>query len=219
MSAPRRPRVFLLSPARCDGERAKLLLNPAATFPLAVRLRDEGVAIGDVFSFLSGLYFRGKMAYSRRFVSRLRRVPPILVITTDRGLVPPETRVTRDDLVAFSRVDIAGGDERYLGPLHRDVGGLAAKMSPSTRVVLLGSIATGKYADVLLAALGERVLFPAAFVGRGDMSRGGLMLRHARSGVELDYVPVVGAVRRGTRPPKLERLPRAAQRADAEARP
>ena len=216
MSAPRRPHVFLLSPARCDGERAKLLLNLASTFPLAVKLRSEGVAIGDVFSFLSGLYFRGKMAYSRRFASRLRRVPPALVITTDRGLVTPDTSVTREDLLAFARVDIAGGDERYLRPLRRDVADLAARMSPSTRVVLLGSIATGKYADVLLSALGERVLFPAAFVGRGDMSRGGLMLRHARSGVELEYVPVLGAVRRGTRPPKLERLPR---RADGELRP
>lgn len=218
MSAPRRPRVFLLSPARCDGERAKLLLNPAATFPLAVKLRDEGVAIGDVFSFLSGLYFRGKLAYSRRFASRLRRVPPILVITTERGLVPPETRITRDDLVAFARVDIAGGDERYRAPLRRDVADLTARMSPSTRVVLLGSIATGKYADVLLAALGERVLFPSAFVGRGDMSRGGLMLRHARSGVELDYAPVLGAARRGSRPPKLERLPRVPRPVDGEAR-
>ncbi len=214
--AARPPRVFLLSPARCDGERAKLLLNPAATFPLAVRLRDEGVAIGDVFAFLSGLYFRGKLAYARAFASRLRRVPPILVITTDRGLVPPETRVTRDDLIAFSSVDLAGADERYLRPLKHDVDRLTREMSPRTSVVLLGSIATGKYADVLLVALGERVLFPASFVGRGDMSRGGLMLRHARSGVEMEYIPVIGAVRRGTRPPKLERLPR---RADGEARP
>ena len=192
------------------------MLNPAATFPLAVKLRDEGVAIGDVFSFLSGLYFRGKMAYARAFASRLRRAPPILVITTNRGLVPLETRVTRDDLVAFSSVDIAGADERYLGPLKRDVDRLARAMSPKTSVVLLGSIATGKYADVLLSALGERVLFPSAFVGRGDMSRGGLMLRHARSGVELEYVPVVGTVRRGARPPKLERLPR---RTEGEVRP
>jgi hypothetical protein len=35
------------------------------------------------------------------------------------------------------------------------------------------------------------------------MSRGGLMLRAAASGEELDYVPVAGAIRRGARPPRL----------------
>ena len=199
-------RVFLLSPARCDGERAKLLLNPGASFPLAVRLREgEGAPIGEVFSFLSGLYFRGKLTYARAFAQPPRRAAPILIITTDRGLVPPETVVRRDDLVRFAAVDIAGGDERYVAPLRRDVAALADSAPKSTRVVLLGSIATGKYVDVLLHAFGERLLFPADFVGRGDMSRGGLLLRRAREGPELDYIPIVGAVRRGSRPPKLER--------------
>jgi hypothetical protein len=35
------------------------------------------------------------------------------------------------------------------------------------------------------------------------MSRGGLLLRCARAGEELTYVPVQGAVRHGPRPPKL----------------
>ena len=65
--------------------------------------------------------------------------------------------------------------------------------------------------DVLLDAFGERLVFPIAFVGRGDMSRGGLLLRHAREGRELEYVPVRGAVRHGQRPPKLEPLGRRAQ--------
>ena len=205
--------VFILSPARVDGERAKLLLNPAARFPFATALREPpGLAIGDVFSFLSSLYFRGKLAYARRFASRLRRVPPILVITTDRGLVTPQTPITRDDLVAFSRVDIAAADERYVAPLRRDVERLADTAAHSTKVVLLGSIATGKYVDILSSAFGRRLLFPAAFVGRGDMSRGGMLLRHAREGRPLDYVPIEGAVRRGSRPPKLAPLPR--RRAD-----
>jgi hypothetical protein len=199
--------VFILSPARCDGERAKLLLGGTASFPLAVALREQpGVEIGEVFSFLSALYFRGKLTYARAFASRLRTAPPILVVTTDRGLVPPETRITRDDLAAFAGVDIAAGGERYLGPLRRDVASLATKIGGQTRVVLLGSIATGKYIDVLLAAFGKRLVFPSVFVGRGDMSRGGLLLRHAREGVPLEYTPVEGAVRRGTRPPKLERV-------------
>jgi hypothetical protein len=199
--------VFILSPARCDGERAKLLLSGTASFPLATALRTPpGVAIGDVFSFLSALYFRGKLTYARTFASRLRSAPPILIVTTDRGLVPPDTRITRDDLAAFATVDIATGGERYLGPLRRDVTALAATVRRTTRIVLLGSIATGKYVDVLLEAFGSRLVFPSEFVGRGDMSRGGLLLRHARSGTPMEYTPVAGAVRRGRRPPKLERI-------------
>jgi hypothetical protein len=199
--------VFILSPARCDGERAKLLLSGAATFPLAVALREgPGAEIGEVFSFLSALYFRGKLTYARTFASRLRTAPPILIVTTDRGLVPPETRITLDDLRAFAGVDIVTGGERYLGPLRRDVSALASALRRDTRTVLLGSIATGKYVDVFLESFGPRLVFPSEFVGRGDMSRGGLLLRHAREGVPLDYTPVEGAVRRGKRPPKLERI-------------
>ena len=199
--------VFVLSPARCDGERAKLLLGDTASFPLATALRHApGVPIGEVFSFLSALYFRGKLSYARTFASRLRTAPPILIVTTDRGLVPPETLITRDDLAAFARVDIATGGERYLGPLRRDIAALAANVRRTTRIVLLGSIATGKYVDVLLDAFGARLVFPTEFVGRGDMSRGGLLLRHARSGSPMHYTPVAGAVRRGRRPPKLERV-------------
>lgn len=196
-------RIFLLSPARCDGQRAKLLLNPRAQFPLACALRGEagsreGVELGEVFSFLSGLYFRGKLAYARVFAQL-----GALVITTERGLVPPDTRVRADDLCAFAEVDIATGDARYLEPLRRDVGALRNRLAATDQVVLLGSIATGKYADVLLDALGDRLLFPREFVGRGDMSRGGLLLRHAREGRELEYIPIAGAVRHGARPPKL----------------
>lgn len=199
-------RIFLLSPARCDGERAKLILNPRAEFPLARALREPGgVELGEVFSFLSGLYFRGKLAYARAFARAPEPNPGTLVITTERGLVPPATRITRDDLCAFAEVDIGGGDERYLGPLRRDVGQLATAL-PDAEVVLLGSIATGKYVDTLLGALGERVVFPGEFVGRGDMSRGGLLLRQVREGRELAYVPVAGAVRHGARPPKLAPL-------------
>jgi hypothetical protein len=38
------------------------------------------------------------------------------------------------------------------------------------------------------------------------MSRGGLMLRCAREGVELSYVPIRGAALHGVRPPKLPKL-------------
>ena len=70
-------------------------------------------------------------------------------------------------------------------------------------MVLLGSIATGKYVDVLLDVVGERLLFPAEFVGRGDMSRGALLLRAARTDAELIYATVAGTVRRGPRAGKV----------------
>ena len=70
-------------------------------------------------------------------------------------------------------------------------------------MVLLGSIASAKYVDLLTGVFGARLKFPIDFVGRSDMSRGGLLLRCARSGAELPYVPVEGAVRHGPRPPKL----------------
>jgi len=170
-------RVFLLSPARCDGKRAKMLLNPAATFELARRVRaPEGAPIGEVFSFLSGLYFRGKLAYATAF-----GVPAAgFVITTDRGLVRPETPITRDDLLAFSNVDLATAGERYVAPLRRHAEELAARIGDEALVVLLGSIATGKYCDTLTAVFGRRLVFPSTFVGRGDMSRGGLLLRNHR---------------------------------------
>jgi hypothetical protein len=79
-------------------------------------------------------------------------------------------------------------------------------VGPECEVVLLGSIASGKYVELLQPIFGNQLLFPPAFVGRGDMSRGGLMLRCAAAGMELDYTPIAGAVRRGTRPPKLAPL-------------
>jgi hypothetical protein len=193
--------VFLLSPARVDGRRAQILFNPKATFDLAVRLRsDQGVPIGEVFSFLSGLYFRGKLAYATRF-----NAAATFVITTDRGLTTPDTRIRLDDLRAFGAVDIAAADDRFTNPLRRDAERILRDLTSDACVVLLGSIATGKYADVLTSVFGERLLFPTDFVGRGDMSRGGLLLRCVDEARELAYQPVVGAVRRGSRPPKLER--------------
>jgi len=183
-----------------------MLFNDRASFSLAMRLRTaEGAELGEVFSFLSKLYFRGKLTYARAFASA-DVTPPILVITPDRGLAPPESRVTVDDLRGFSGIDIATGDERYIAPLLRDIAALATRIPADARLVLLGSIATGKYVDALLSTFGPRLVFPRDFVGRGDMSRGGLLLRSAREGNELEYVPVEGAQRTGKRPPKLEPL-------------
>ena len=81
-----------------------------------------------------------------------------------------------------------------------------ARWKREAEVVLLGSIASAKYVDLLTAVLGPRLLFPSDFVGRGDMSRGGLMLRCVQERRELPYVPLVGAQRRGSRPARLPPL-------------
>jgi hypothetical protein len=195
-------RTFVLSPAFCGGERAKLLFNPAAAFPLAVRLRAGGVPIGELFAFLSGLYFRGKLAYAHAFTRPPRGVPGALVITPTRGLIDPDTLLTLDDMREFAEENIASQSERFLEPLARDATSLAAS-SGSAPVILLGSIATDKYVGTLAAAFGDRLHFPEDFVGRGDMSRGGLLLRSVRESKELSYIQVSGAARRGSRPPKL----------------
>jgi hypothetical protein len=211
------PVVFLLSPASCHGRRAEIILSERASFELAVRLRShDGAPLGDVFSFLSGLYFRGKLAYARRFASVPDRAGAaaaggIFVITPNAGLRPPETMVTVADLRAFAGVDISAGNPAYRRPLERSAEALAADLGTECPVVLLGSVASPKYVEVLESIFGERLLFPQEFVGRGDMSRGGLMLRCAAGGEPMTCVPVAGAVRRGVRPPKLDpatRVPR-----------
>ena len=199
-------RIFLLSPASCRGRRAQILLRDQAIFDLAVRLRaGSGATVGEAFTFLSGLYFRGKLAYGSAFGRRPAGAGAgALIITPSRGLIAPDTPADLELLREFAAVDVALDEPRYRGPLARDVAALAATLGPDDRVVLLGSIATGKYVDVLAPPLGDRLLFPGDFVGRGDMSRGGLMLRCVDAGRELDYVIATGAVRHGARPPKLE---------------
>ena len=196
-------RIFLLSPAHCGGKRAAILLNERAAFPLALRLRSPGISLGEAFSFLSGLYFRGKLTYAAHFARAPEGQAGVQVITTDRGLLPPDTMIGTRDLREFGTVDIRADRPEYLTPLRRDLRRL--EELDDLEVVLLGSVATGKYVDVLLEMLGERLLFPVEFVGRGDMSRGGLLLRAAEAGKELTYQPVAGAIRHGPRPPKLAR--------------
>jgi hypothetical protein len=197
-------RVFLLSPAYAGGERARMVMSERAQFDLARRLRsNRGATIAEVFTFLSGLYFRGKIAYANVFARPFARSSGVFVITPTRGLVEAQSRINLAGLLEFAEVDIDENDPRYREPLERDVKALARKLSERSDVILLGSIATGKYVDVLLEHFQERLRFPADFVGRGDMSRGGLMLRCAAEGQELEYRSVAGAVLNGKRPPKL----------------
>jgi hypothetical protein len=199
--------IFLLSPANCGGNRARIVLSDRATFDLAVRLRTQGASLGEVFSFMSGLYFRGKLAYARAFGRAAEGADAesggVFVITPNAGLRSPDTVVTADAVRGFAGVDISLDNPKYRRPLERSARTLAAE-DGDTPVVLLGSIASPKYVDVLQRIFGDRLLFPQEFVGRGDMSRGGLLLRCAAAGQELTYVAVAGATRNGVRPPKLD---------------
>ena len=203
-------RIFLLSPANCGGLRAQMVMAPEAQFPLARQLRsDEGVPLGDVFSFVSGLYFRGKLAYARRFARPPDPVDEgtaggVLVITPNAGLRAADVRITVDSMRAFAAEDVDLRNATYRAPLEAGAQAVLDAIGSDCEVVLLGSIASGKYVDLLLPIFGDQLLFPPAFVGRGDMSRGGLMLRCVMAGLELDYAPIRGAVRHGQRPPKLE---------------
>jgi hypothetical protein len=173
-----------------------MLMNPASKMELAQRLHGGALTLGEAFAFMSGLYFRGKLAYAQHFPGA------VLVITPTRGLQPPETLVTPKLLKEFARVDVDSDDRRYRKPLDRDLQRLRTQLGLDTRVVLLGSIATGKYVDALTAALGPRLHYPASFVGRGDMSRGGLLLRCVTANEELEYAPLTpSAPRHGARPP------------------
>ena len=190
-------RVFVLSPARSSGRRAQLLTRPEASFELARQVRIGDAKLGDVFTFCSGLYFRGKLAYGQHFAQPPDAVAGVQVITPTRGLVSPETRLGIEDLREFVSVAVAADESRFTRPLQRSAEVLAAT---SCEVILLGSIATGKYVDCLLPIFAQRLLFPSEFVGRGDMSRGALLLSCVAQNTELNYVPLMGAVRRGQRP-------------------
>jgi hypothetical protein len=196
-------RVFLLSPARLDGRRSTILVRPPAKFELAERLHRGEATIGEVYSFISGLYFRGKVAYAGAFGAAPEGGTSSLIIVPGAGLIPLETTVSVERVREFAGISIERDYDVYRATLQHDARLLEERSGPACRFILLGSIASGKYTAPLLEVFGDRLMFPADFVGRGDMSRGGLMLRSAQTGVELEYKPVAGALLRGSRPPKL----------------
>jgi hypothetical protein len=198
-------RIFLLSPANLHGQRGLLLARPEAAFDLALRLRCGRATLGETFAFVSGLYFRGKIAYAEAFAAPPEGIPGAFVIAAGLGLVPPETPISVAHLNEIASVPIDAGNARYRGPLERDCRTLYEIAGGDCDFILLGSVATVKYLEPMSAIFGERLLFPREFIGRGDMSRGGLMLRCARAGMELTYDPVGAATRHGPRPARLTR--------------
>jgi hypothetical protein len=198
------PRVFLISPAKCSGLRATVLMS--SQHELGQALRGQGAELGAVFAFLSSLYFRGKLSYAQRFAASDLDAPGVLVITPGHGLCRPSTQVRASDLTAIAGVAVDADNPAFVEPLLRDAKRLARTIPGAAEVVLLGSIATPKYVAPLLSVFAERLLFPREFVGRGDMSRGGLLLRAAREQLELPYVPVQSSLRSGPRARPLAEL-------------
>ena len=197
----------MLSPAYCGGKRSQLLLRPQSQFDLAQRLRGKsGVELGELFSFLSGLYFRGKLSYSSNFALPPIGVPGTVVITPTRGLMVPTEPLHLERLHEFAQVEIGLTERRFQEPFVQSAEHLVGQLRENCEVVLLGSIATGKYLDTLTSIFGNRLRFPAEFAGRGDMSSGGLLLRCVTEQRELTYVSLSRGARHSSRPPKLPRL-------------
>ena len=186
-----------------------MLMRPGATHQMAMRLQEGSLSLGEAFAFMSGLYFRGKLAYAQAFGRGSGQEPAVLVITPTRGLQRPDLIITRALIEEFASTDVADDEPRYRDPLLADARRLAGGLPDDARVVLLGSVATTKYVEVLSDVFGDSLCFPADFVGRGDMSRGALMLRSADAGTELKYVAVSSEpARHGPRPPRISKRSR-----------
>src|SRR3954471_7948339 len=109
--------VFLISPANLSGRRGAMLFNPAAQFQLARELRSpEGAAIGDLFSFVSGLYFRGKLAYARAVGHPKLGHDAAYVISAGGGLCAPEERISLERLRGWAKVSIHRGNPHFSAP-------------------------------------------------------------------------------------------------------
>jgi hypothetical protein len=186
---PVRTRIFLLSPANISGIKGQRLLNPAGDSELTLRLRNSGATLGEVYRFISSLYFRGKLDYAQRFQNPPRGIAGVQIIT-GTGLMLPEAVITLSDLRRISATSIDEKNSNYRRPLDSDLLRLRERVSDETEVILLGSVATSKYITPIREVFGRRLLFPRAFLGLGDMSRGSILLRCCAQGAELEYRPV-----------------------------
>jgi len=189
-------KIFLLSPANTSGLRAKQLTSPRSNFDAARLYRSsEGVPISIAFAFMSALYFRGKITYALHFADPTP--DGVFIIAPGFGLVPYDWRITEERMTVMSKTDVDVRVRKYRKPLERDAAALANALGADAEVVLLGSVASGKYVDILLPLLGRRLRFPAAFAGMGDMARGGLLLRAVRANRELEYTTLDAPRHRG----------------------
>lgn len=169
-----------------------------ATSVLALRLRAGGASLGEVFSFLSGLYFRGKLEYARAFARPAGGdTREVHIITMTDGLVSPDALISAADLERYA--DYQGGAPAPTSPLEATARALRDRVGDDADVVLLGSVGSGKYTDVLTPIFGRQLLFPRDVLHAGQLARGAIFLQRAKERQELDYVPVADIVRTGGR--------------------
>jgi len=166
-----------------------MLLRAGANFELARRLRGPGAPLAEVFTFVSGLYFRGKVTYARRF-GQSEGTPASFVMTAGGGLCELDETVTLARLEGWQKVTVSERNPHFTAPLQRHAAELLDRHDAQTQFVLLGSVASSKYVAPLREVLGERLFFPERFAGLGDMARGALLLRAVEEGQELAYQPI-----------------------------
>ena len=99
-------RIFLLSPAKAGGRRYSILTSDKANFELALKFRAGSATLGEIYSFISGLYFRGKMAYAGAFGAIPGQSSNALVIVPGLGLLPPETVFSLEQLRATAEIAV-----------------------------------------------------------------------------------------------------------------
>lgn len=191
MSAP--STLFLISPANLQGKRGQMLLGPPGSSEIARQLRTTSVPLGELFTFVSGLYFRGKLAYARAFGRAPAGKPSVFVMTAGGGLCLPDDPVTLGRLEGWQGVTVSETNPHFTAPLQRHASELWDQHGDGARFVLLGSVASNKYVAPLREVLGERLLFPERFAGLGDMARGSLLLSAVADGRELAYAPIPSA--------------------------
>lgn len=187
--------LFLISPANLKGKRGALLLGANARSDLARRLRaPDGAPLAEVFTFVSGLYFRGKVTYARTFGKAPPGLPASFIMTAGGGLCGLDDPVHLARLEGWQNIRVSESNPHFTAPLQRQTSELLDR-HPEARFVLLGSIASNKYVAPLREVLGERLFYPERLAGLGDMARGSLLLAAAADGRELTYVPFAPSAR------------------------
>ena len=185
-------RIFLLSPATAHGPKASTLVEDPPRTPAARRLQTPGgMTLGALFTHLSGLYFTGKLAYARQFANppSTLAVRGVHVVTFTHGLLDPDTAVDLDMLRRFRAAGATEFDTVSRVALEASARSLAEVLGEvRCDVVLLGSVHSTKYTEILEPIFGERLRVPRDLVRRGHLQRGGLLLECVEARRELDYI-------------------------------
>ena len=177
------PRVFLLSPAHLGGERARILMRPEASFDLAARVREKrrcarrrDLRVSERALLPRQAHLRGRVRggaaspRSRRPTSSPPTAgwPPCTSasITRARPRWAASTSTARRGLSQAARAR-----RQEAGEADRRRRGGAARLGGVDEV----------HRRARARCSSARLVCPVDFVGRGDMSRGSLMLQARRA--------------------------------------